>query len=447
MAAAARILPPLLPPTVQRYYSSGLPTPDEVRYETSLQEWLKTRAAIGSGGGEAGPEGPPGPTGPPGSTGAQGPPGATGAQGPPGNTGPTGSQGPPGNTGATGAQGPPGNTGATGAQGPPGNTGPTGAGVPTGGTTGQVLQKNSATNYDTIWATPASGGISEAPTDGQLYARQGSVASWQSLAQMLVPQCGRLVINSASPATQIVFQPWNGDLVKINGVIYHIPSGGVVAGSTGVYLNGVAGQSLTASPPTAYYVYLFNNAGTLTIDYSTTAYAMSVQSGNVGTFIKSGDNTRTLIGLVLTAGTAPNVFYDGLPNRYVRSWFNRRRLALQGTGISNSWSSPVNTYVAIGGSVGWMAWNGEAVSLRAPVYFYTSNVNTVALAVAINGVGTLYGQVVQQMTAASAYFSATATWDGENSTESTYTYGNAAATMWSAGTVTLGGSGITGTVG
>jgi hypothetical protein len=42
--------------------------------------------------------------------------------------------------------------------GPPGSTGPTGAtgpGVPTGGTTGQVLKKNSGTNYDTGWATPS----------------------------------------------------------------------------------------------------------------------------------------------------------------------------------------------------------------------------------------------------------------------------------------------------
>jgi hypothetical protein len=36
----------------------------------------------------------------------------------------------------------------------------TGSGsVPTGGTLGQVLQKNSATNYDLVWATPAGGGI------------------------------------------------------------------------------------------------------------------------------------------------------------------------------------------------------------------------------------------------------------------------------------------------
>jgi len=44
-----------------------------------------------------------------------------------------------------GAQGPRGPTGATGA------TGATGNGVSSGGTTGQILVKNSSTNYDTIW--------------------------------------------------------------------------------------------------------------------------------------------------------------------------------------------------------------------------------------------------------------------------------------------------------
>lgn len=41
-----------------------------------------------------------------------------------------------------------------GPQGPQGNPGATGAGVPAGGTTGQLLKKNSATNYDTAWTNP-----------------------------------------------------------------------------------------------------------------------------------------------------------------------------------------------------------------------------------------------------------------------------------------------------
>ena len=41
----------------------------------------------------------------------------------------------------------------------PGPAGPAGVGVPVGGTTGQVLAKTSATNYDTAWVNPSGGGV------------------------------------------------------------------------------------------------------------------------------------------------------------------------------------------------------------------------------------------------------------------------------------------------
>jgi len=52
--------------------------------------------------------------------------------------------------------GPAGPTGA-GATGPAGPTGPTGIGIPTGGATGEVLTKNSTTNYDASWQVAAGG--------------------------------------------------------------------------------------------------------------------------------------------------------------------------------------------------------------------------------------------------------------------------------------------------
>jgi hypothetical protein len=143
--------------------------------------------------GSQGPIGPPGPTGPTGPQGTQGNPGATGAQGPKGD------QGDPGATGATGATGP---AGAAGAQGPQGNPGPTGAtgpagpGVPTGGSTGQVLAKNSATDYDTHWIAQ-SGGIADAPSDGKSYGRLN--AAW---TQVLPITGGTLTGNlSLAPAS------------------------------------------------------------------------------------------------------------------------------------------------------------------------------------------------------------------------------------------------------
>lgn len=83
-----------------------------------------------------GVQGPEGPVGPSGATGATGPAGPTGLQGP---EGPAGPQGPIGLTG------PKGDTGDTGA------IGPVGSGIASGGTTGQVLIKNSNTDYDTSW--------------------------------------------------------------------------------------------------------------------------------------------------------------------------------------------------------------------------------------------------------------------------------------------------------
>ena len=89
---------------------------------------------------------------------AVGQPGPVGPQGP---AGPTGPQGP---TGATGAQGPQGNPGATGA------TGPAGPGVPAAGTTGQQLQKTSATDYATAWVTPPTTLPPSGPAGGDLGA-------------------------------------------------------------------------------------------------------------------------------------------------------------------------------------------------------------------------------------------------------------------------------------
>lgn len=112
--------------------------------------------------GDPGLAGDPGPQGDPGPAGAVGPKGDTGDTGPagadstvPGPAGPAGPAGAVGPTGPTGGIGP---TGPTGAAGPTGPAGAAGQGVPVGGTTGQVLTKKSATDYDTDWETPAAGG-------------------------------------------------------------------------------------------------------------------------------------------------------------------------------------------------------------------------------------------------------------------------------------------------
>lgn len=55
--------------------------------------------------------------------------------------------------------------------------------LPAGGTTGQVLQKASGTDYATEWADPSGGGLADAPSDGRVYAR--SDAAWVPLPEFI----------------------------------------------------------------------------------------------------------------------------------------------------------------------------------------------------------------------------------------------------------------------
>lgn len=156
--------------TDRTLYRGVLATGETLTYQDD-SGWSKLNAngdllLVGATG-ATGPAGPQGDAGPTGATGAEGPAGATGATGatgPAGPTGATGPQGPAGDTGPAGATGPAGPQGPQGPQGDPGATGPAGAtgqGVPVGGTTGQVLAKASAADYDTEWVAQSGGGASD----------------------------------------------------------------------------------------------------------------------------------------------------------------------------------------------------------------------------------------------------------------------------------------------
>jgi hypothetical protein len=223
------------------------------------------------------------------------------------------------------------------------------------------------------------GPVAEAPTDGQQYARQN--AAWSVVgAAAAVPSSGKLTYVNA---TTLKFAPYNGDLIKINGVIYQIPAAGIAGLSTaGVFLNGVAGQNLAGA--TLYYVYCFNNGGTLTADFSTTGHATSTTTGNVGIEIKSGDNTRSLIGLIYVSGSPVN-FYDQNTARWVRSWFNPTTAALS---IASAGSlNATSGWVASTGVVQWVQFAGELTFLRFTGAVYFPSATNMYQTMYVDGVG------------------------------------------------------------
>lgn len=158
-------------------------------------------------------------------------------------------------------------------------------------------------------------------------------------------------------ATACAFVPYNGANIIINGSGYTIPSAGIAGlANTGVYVNGVAAQNLAAD--TTYYVYAFNNAGTITGDFSTADHATSTTPANAGIEIKSGDDTRSLIGMVRT--NASSEFADSGANRFVLSWFNRRaKTALSMLAAQQSTSSSALTEVDVAMRTNFLVWDGD----------------------------------------------------------------------------------------
>lgn len=100
--------------------------------------------------------------------------------------------------------------------------------------------------------------------------------------------------------------PYNGNNLIINGVPQAIPSAGVT----------ISNASLAAS--TVYYVYAYMNSGVMTLELSTTTYAV----GTTGIVQKNGDATRTLVGMIRT--TSGSQFADSTSQIFCLNWFNRR---------------------------------------------------------------------------------------------------------------------------
>jgi len=186
-------------------------------------------------------------------------------------------------------------------------------------------------------------------------------------------------------ATHLSYLPYGGDQLKINGIWRVIPTTGIVGlTNTGVFVNGVAGQNLAAS--TVYYVYAFMNGTVMTADYSTTTHATSLTAGNVGTEIKSGDNTRTLLGMIYHRSNS--TFFDDISNRAVRSWLNRnvqrRDLAATYTAILNL---SALSFVEISAAIrcNFLNWAGETVTAHFVSTGYHATINYLYLGVAWDG--------------------------------------------------------------
>jgi hypothetical protein len=186
-------------------------------------------------------------------------------------------------------------------------------------------------------------------------------------------------------ASAIKYVPFNGNQIKISGVVYAVPATGIVGcANTGVFVNGTAAQNLAAS--TLYYVYAFVNSGTLTCDFSTTSHVTSSTAGNVGTEIETGNDSRSLIGMIQTNSSSQ--FVDSLTQRFVRSWFNRQAVALNSPALTASVSIP-GSLAEITSAIRtqFLIWADEVISTTAyAAYFNNTSGTAMTLAIAYDTV-------------------------------------------------------------
>jgi hypothetical protein len=145
-------------------------------------------------------------------------------------------------------------------------------------------------------------------------------------------------------ATLLTLSRYNGYRLIIDNAVCAIPAAGVTLAVTG----------LTAL--TLYYIYAAMSSGAMVLEASTTAYATDSRNG---VRVKSGDTTRTLVGLAYPiAGPA---WADSATQRFVLSWYNQKeKLAYRGSLGTLSTSSTSVTLLS-SSYCEFLSWESKAV--------------------------------------------------------------------------------------
>lgn len=223
-------------------------------------------------------------------------------------------------------------------------------------------------------------------------------------------QC-RLVYSSTA---QIRLDRFDGKRLFINGRNEVIPSGGVTLANTGI------GNSVLR------YIYAYMVGTTMTLEASATAYATD---GTNGHKIKTGDATRTLVGMVRT--DAGGLFFETAALVGVASYYNRRsrRAALESSGLA----TVSTTGVIAAATVGVLNWADEAVDHRISGYNTNSSSGATNQSAAVMD-GATYGQPSVNFTPATGASSPVSLGEGLAPAEGYHIYGISLAVTAGTGT-------------
>lgn len=197
---------------------------------------------------------------------------------------------------------------------------------------------------------------------------------------------GRFQYTSATVCTLV---PYLGNLLNINGTNFIIPTAGVTLSATGLTIN------------TVYFVYVWMNGATMTLEASTTGHSTNTATGME---IKTGDPTRTLVGMVYPT-TGPN-FVSNTTNTYVISWLNKRPLKCfipltANIAVINTTLTEIDPSYRIN----FLVWNGDNINAFCTGGMTSTSISTVQAALFIQGFtsGNLEGGTIATVPVAGYY--------------------------------------------
>jgi hypothetical protein len=172
---------------------------------------------------------------------------------------------------------------------------------------------------------------------------------------------------SVASATSLKLARYNGACLNINGTIRQIPAAGVT----------ISNASLAAS--TLYYVYAYMNAGVMTLELSATGHATHTN----GVEIKSGDSTRTLVGMIYTS--ASGQFLDAGNQRFCANWFHRRMVggSLSLAGLSST--STTSAELSASARFSFLSWSDEYAMVGTDGEYYSSAGGSIGVTEYFNG--------------------------------------------------------------
>lgn len=148
----------------------------------------------------------------------------------------------------------------------------------------------------------------------------------------IVPTMEVEVSRLTKSGSDLKLSPLNGNVLSIDGTLETVPAAGVTLAPTGLTID------------TDHFIYAFMSGATMTLEASTTGHATDATTG---VEIKSGDSTRTLVGMARPI-TGP-AWVDSDVQRFVVSWFNRRTITgrVQQNGVTSTSTTPAELSTAL----------------------------------------------------------------------------------------------------